>query len=107
MGRGGPNGPSSLPRLRHRSSDSNRPCRQLISQLVSLQVVACSGRMLGLRFRVFDLPIFKRNWACRFAKQIGAQASGDARALRQLVGFHRFTERIPVCARIVESMMLW
>lgn len=85
MGRGGPNGPSSLPRLWHRSSDSNRPCRQLDGWLIGLQIVACGGRVPGLGFRVFDFQVFRGNQACRFAKQIGAQASGGARALRHLV----------------------
>ena len=42
---------------------------------------------LGLVFQVFEFPVFKVNWAHRFAKQTGAQASGDARALRRLVSF--------------------
>ena len=49
MRRGGPNGPSSLPCLRLRSSDSNRPRRLLNGQLVSFQVVDCSGRVPGFR----------------------------------------------------------
>lgn len=38
-------------------------------------------------FRIFVFMVFKGSRACRFAKQIGAQASGDARALRCPVGF--------------------
>lgn len=42
---------------------------------------------MGLVFQGFEFSVFKVNRAWRFAKQIGAQASGDARALRRLVNF--------------------
>ena len=49
MGRGGPNGPSSLPRLRLLSSDSNRPCSLLnVSRVDSRKwVLTVAGRGLG------------------------------------------------------------
>jgi hypothetical protein len=58
-----------------------------VGQTPLVSVAVCAGRGLGLVFQVFVFPVFKVNRACRFAKQIGAQASGDARALRHLVNF--------------------
>jgi hypothetical protein len=55
MGRGGPNGPSSLPCLRLRSSDSNRPCRLLGGRLGGLQEVDGGGRGPGFRFSGFSI----------------------------------------------------
>ena len=45
------------------------------------------GLGLFLTFRGFFPREKQSNWARRFAKQIGVQASGDARALRHRVGF--------------------
>jgi len=54
MGRGGPNGPSSLFRLRLQSSDSNRPCRHHFSRLFSFQtergICLCKIMYLGLAY---------------------------------------------------------
>ena len=54
-------------------------------------MVVGAGRWLGLLLGLVLLLLFYRfskvNRACRFAKQIGAQASGDARALRRPVDF--------------------
>ena len=58
-----------------------------VGQTPLVSVAVCAGWGLGLVFQVFVFPVFKVNRACRFAKQIGAQASGDARALRHLVNF--------------------
>ena len=57
------------------------PRRQLVGRL-RFQEGERGGSVPGLGFRVFDLSLFKRNRACRFRYEIGAQASGDARALR-------------------------
>lgn len=54
MGRGGPNGPSSLFRLRLQSSDSNRPCRHHFGRLFSFQtergICPCKIMCLGLTY---------------------------------------------------------
>ena len=57
MGRGGPNGPSSLLRLRLQSSDSNRPCRHHFGRLFSFQTEKgmCLGKIMGLGL-VYSLP---------------------------------------------------
>ena len=50
LGRGGPNGPSSLLRLRLQSSDSNRPCRHHFGRLFSFQAEwrMCLGKIMAL-----------------------------------------------------------
>ena len=50
LGRGGPNGPSSLLRLRLQSSDSNRPCRHHFGRLFGFQTEdrMSLGKIIGL-----------------------------------------------------------
>ena len=59
MGRGGPNGPSSLFRLRLQSSDSNRPRRQHFGQLFSFQtkdeLCLCKIMCLGLAYSLASI----------------------------------------------------
>jgi hypothetical protein len=54
MGRGGPNGPSSLPRLRLRSSDSNRPCSLFGSRLAASRKWVAAVASRGRVFRVLN-----------------------------------------------------
>ena len=72
------------------------PRRQLVGRL-RFQEGERGGSVPGLGFRVFDLPLFKRNRAHRFRYEIGAQASGDARAPRKLVAFSRSPIFLTLC----------
>ena len=87
MGRGGPNGPSSLPRLRLRSSDSNRPCSLLDVSRVDARKwkLAVAGR--GWGSRAFTFNCGNAVAACRPAAAVGkcGQAVGRACATRSVV----------------------